>query len=378
MPVTIHQNLIPFLMNQALLEGVSESALRELVPYFEVLTYEPGSLIFREGDLSNDLYLVFDGEVSLVKEMEGQQERYTIAKLAQGEVFGEMSFIDDSPRSCSVETHHPLILIKLPRKESKELAPHLQEIYEKIVRNIASIVIRRMRTTNVKFSKGKDVEIRKLQIQNDLTNLLLNSMMGVVCASGISGAIYLSGFGIQYFYFINLLTACIVFGIIWSLAFKHNYPWQNFGLRLEGGLALIKQMVTLAALSALIAGVGLYIYSLLRATGPAANHLSVPFLLIYPLYVLLTELILRGTIQSLLLKLPFCRSQWFAVLYPALLVASCNGYFGFQSAGLILVLNVICGAVFVYSNHIFMPTIAHLILGLALRCGGALPFAFMT
>ncbi len=66
--------------------------------------YESGEVIFSEGDHSDTLYIVADGELRISRHLPGFGEE-ALAILGPGEVFGEMAWIDDSPRSADAIAH---------------------------------------------------------------------------------------------------------------------------------------------------------------------------------------------------------------------------------------------------------------------------------
>lgn len=62
--------------------------------------YEPGEVIIQENDLGETAYVIRHGRVEVSKELRGQKVH--LAYLGAGETFGEMSMIDDKPRSATV------------------------------------------------------------------------------------------------------------------------------------------------------------------------------------------------------------------------------------------------------------------------------------
>ena len=62
--------------------------------------FAAGEEIFRMGDRGRDAYIIERGKVEVSVTRDG--ENLIIAELGQGEIFGEMSMIDDAPRSATV------------------------------------------------------------------------------------------------------------------------------------------------------------------------------------------------------------------------------------------------------------------------------------
>jgi CRP-like cAMP-binding protein len=66
--------------------------------------YEPGQLIFREGDAGHEMYVVLDGRVMISKYIPGAGEE-ALAFVERGGYFGEMALIDNEPRSADAKAH---------------------------------------------------------------------------------------------------------------------------------------------------------------------------------------------------------------------------------------------------------------------------------
>ena len=62
--------------------------------------YEAGEVIIREEDVGETAYVINQGQVEVSKEPQGQKVH--LAYLGAGETFGEMSMIDEKPRSATV------------------------------------------------------------------------------------------------------------------------------------------------------------------------------------------------------------------------------------------------------------------------------------
>lgn len=70
-----------------------------------VIELEDGQILIREGELDTRLYTVEQGVLEIVA-----PGNRVIATVGPGEVIGEVSFIDDSPRSASVRAAAPSLV----------------------------------------------------------------------------------------------------------------------------------------------------------------------------------------------------------------------------------------------------------------------------
>jgi CRP/FNR family transcriptional regulator, cyclic AMP receptor protein len=64
-------------------------------------TYTESEIIFHEHDINQEVYLIQTGRVGISKKI-GEVEQ-KLAQLHPGEFFGEMSFLDNKPRSATAK-----------------------------------------------------------------------------------------------------------------------------------------------------------------------------------------------------------------------------------------------------------------------------------
>ncbi|HWB50498.1 MAG TPA: ATP-binding cassette domain-containing protein [Stellaceae bacterium] len=64
--------------------------------------YEPGEVIIREGDVGNQLFLISEGEVEVVR------EDHEVARLGPAEFFGEVALLSGQPRNATVIATEPV------------------------------------------------------------------------------------------------------------------------------------------------------------------------------------------------------------------------------------------------------------------------------
>ena len=79
---------------------LSEAELRRLESLFIPRSFETDAVVFQEGDESKELFVIGEGEVE-IRKASPSGESMTLARLGPGNFFGELSFIDQRPRSAA-------------------------------------------------------------------------------------------------------------------------------------------------------------------------------------------------------------------------------------------------------------------------------------
>ena len=76
-------------------------------------TCKAGDIIFKDGEEGNLAYVLQQGEVEIVKVIDG--EEVVLATIGEGSIFGEMALIDSSPRMASARASKGSTIIVVTR-----------------------------------------------------------------------------------------------------------------------------------------------------------------------------------------------------------------------------------------------------------------------
>ena len=114
----------------------------------EQLEYPEGELIFCEGDVGRELYVIASGQVQIYHDSAGGP--IVIATLGPGEFFGEMALVDHQPRSASAVTLVATNLLKYQPASIRELIEDRPGIAERIIK----IMAQRLRKTDEAFRRA--------------------------------------------------------------------------------------------------------------------------------------------------------------------------------------------------------------------------------
>ncbi|MCC7370305.1 MAG: FAD-dependent oxidoreductase [Chloroflexi bacterium] len=97
--------------------------------------YEPGQPIIRQGDLADAFYVIVKGSVEVVREEDGEET--VLARLTDGDSFGELGLLQHRRRTATVRAVDPVDVIVLGRSDFDLLAgtwKHLGQSLDDIAR----------------------------------------------------------------------------------------------------------------------------------------------------------------------------------------------------------------------------------------------------
>ncbi len=155
----------------------SEEHRQNLLTATEHRIYPSGTLIFDEGDLSDALYLVLDGEIELRKQTKSGNIEI-LARLQGDECFGEMGVLDGCGRSASAYAVTDTRLARIPSENM--LAALKDEPSSTIIKMFRSISDRLRRTDNDYITEAFRTE--RFQQVNELSNSLLRYFQNPMAA----------------------------------------------------------------------------------------------------------------------------------------------------------------------------------------------------
>lgn len=104
-----------FLHTVPMFEGLQEKQLQRLAKRFTERTYNEGETIVIQGTLGIGLFVIESGKADAVRQLPDGSS-VTVNKFGPTEFFGELSLLDDAPRTASViatETTKCLVLTQL-------------------------------------------------------------------------------------------------------------------------------------------------------------------------------------------------------------------------------------------------------------------------
>jgi len=109
----------PLVSPLPLFSALEKEGLRALIGCFEMITVPAGKPVITEGEEGAEAYIVARGELEVRKSTDDGKQ-LTLARLANGALFGEMALLSRAPRAASVVANRPSILL-VARRDSLEV-----------------------------------------------------------------------------------------------------------------------------------------------------------------------------------------------------------------------------------------------------------------
>jgi CRP/FNR family cyclic AMP-dependent transcriptional regulator len=132
-------------------DGLTREALALIADATAEEVHATGTKIFQYGDPGDKLFIILEGKVRISREVAGMGEE-ALAVLGPGEVFGEMSILDESPRSADARVHDRCRLLVITKESFDDLLFLHKDLAFEVLWNCVRILSTRLRETNEKLT----------------------------------------------------------------------------------------------------------------------------------------------------------------------------------------------------------------------------------
>ena len=119
----------------------------------KTLFFKEGEVVLKEGELSFEAYIIESG-VARVTKSGPKDESIFLADLEEDEIFGELGWLDRSPRSATVTAKTRLAIRVLKEEDAVQFITHNPEALLPILRVLGSRLRETLRLIE-KFTQGE-------------------------------------------------------------------------------------------------------------------------------------------------------------------------------------------------------------------------------
>jgi diguanylate cyclase (GGDEF)-like protein len=131
------------LKNISIFEDTCDEDLGKIASEMKHRELKAGELIFREGDPGDELYVIVKGGVSIfIIDKEG--EEVILSEMMAGNFFGEMSIIEQAPRSANCRVIEDSTFLVMHADDFMRISRTMPECAVKIMNKMLSITVKRL------------------------------------------------------------------------------------------------------------------------------------------------------------------------------------------------------------------------------------------
>ncbi len=124
--------------------------------------FAAGDLIFSQGDLGTDMFIIQEGEVDIIKNING--ESHLLSHLEKGDFFGEMALLENAPRTADAVAKTNVRVLVINGSRFDEMLRKNPEIAVRIIRKYS----KRLREANTLLERlvGREVDADQVALES--------------------------------------------------------------------------------------------------------------------------------------------------------------------------------------------------------------------
>ncbi len=132
-----------------LFQGLDHEDLEKLSNSIEIVNIKKGDILFNEGDEGDKAYIIFKGELEVIKESLGRE--VLLAIQGEGVLIGEMALLESLPRNATLRARADSVLYAIKREE----LDHLMNSSPSAMKSLFQTVIRRLKEKQIHLAQSE-------------------------------------------------------------------------------------------------------------------------------------------------------------------------------------------------------------------------------
>jgi CRP-like cAMP-binding protein len=132
-----------------LFAGLEDAQLESLLRYLEPLQIPQFSHLVRQGEHGDAMYVILEGELRALTIIEGKET--TLATMGSGDCFGEISLLDQGPRSADVIANRDTQLLRLSSAAFERLVREAPALAVPLLLALSRAVVERVRRSTKRY-----------------------------------------------------------------------------------------------------------------------------------------------------------------------------------------------------------------------------------
>lgn len=129
--------LEPQISSTQLFAGLPPDITRELTAKAETRKFRRGDIVFRQGDVAEEIFLIVKGQIGIASQAPDGREAL-VARLDAGAIFGELPLFDGQPRSADARALESSRLLAIPYGDVHKVIDQQPELLWSLLQMMAT------------------------------------------------------------------------------------------------------------------------------------------------------------------------------------------------------------------------------------------------
>lgn len=352
-----------------ILENLTQTQIKSIEAICDFRSFQQGETIFCEGDTTDEIFFLMSGQIDLYKLEPHTQNHVKFKEMNTGKSFGEMSFFDGSPRSCTIKSGAPntslLVLSKQKLLDTVSDGADIVNDISKTITHQVNDLLRGLSDQHIGVLQAQIDELKKRnRFAHFLFSLLLCLLLVTLCNAFLKDAsieynAYSLEFMVIYAVIAMLLPALLTFSKL-DLSFREiGVTTKNLKKSLlDGFLVSLCGFLFAWAIAATVD----FFYPAQDLTSKLFQPLPVIPVLIYISHSYLQEIV-RGAVQISIQRFSTGWKSIYPIVMTSLIFGMVHSPFGTKPIIFTLLGSIVFGFVYQRTYNLIGVSLVHFVFG---------------
>lgn len=152
MDPNLSKAIVEFFMNIPLFSRMNAEEVKMVAKHMNVIELQQGEILFQEADRGNFMCFIAHGTLEVIKQPIAAGQKIAITTLRKGQSIGEMSVIENRPRSATIKAREEAKLFILSQAAFDLLLTRHANIGIKLLKGIAVLLSNNLRKTSSRLA----------------------------------------------------------------------------------------------------------------------------------------------------------------------------------------------------------------------------------
>jgi CRP/FNR family transcriptional regulator, cyclic AMP receptor protein len=141
---------LQLLMEIPLLARIGRSNIAHLASTSDIVHFDPGQTLFRQGDTGKEAYIIISGQAEIVSE--GPDGDISVATISRHQFIGEIALLIDVPRTATVVATEELTALVVAKEMFYHMVVEYPAVGMEVMRELADRLLKT--TTRLREATG--------------------------------------------------------------------------------------------------------------------------------------------------------------------------------------------------------------------------------